>query len=323
MSDDNDVDNDTAPKRNFPSFAPKFTISEIVQNTSSRPLKPIATLGPAEMDVLCKAYDIFMNKSDVFILEESRINNQRIPSRGDRILVFDLDLSNSIEDKENNDRKIKKRVSFALYDCKKRMKHLSKLYNDIFIGEDSNKGVYLFSNGVMNIDIPLLDPREIDEYRFDFDFCKSEIKDIFYLGVVDGSETEEDILAIQKDSNEIIENVLRLFDNTKPIDILIRGGSLGFHIFGFQQGDNIIDTLGHYQHDLANESPLRSHASIILRAYNFYHYKHKEMPVKDTILKVIRNYDNEFWLVIEGGFCEDKDNPRNLKIYENLEWLRL
>lgn len=294
---------DENPLRMDTEYLLANSVEDLLKATSSRQLTHIASLEPAVLDHLVKAYAFFMNKSDVFILTDSKIINHRIPSKGDRLLLINLDLSNYIKDKKN-----KALLSLQLVGCKERVKYLKKLHSEIAISLDVNQGIYCFSNDFMDISVPQLNQNEIDNYSYDIDI--HDEKHIYMFDMADDYIAEVIAILHKEAQTQIMEpGVLRLFDKTAPVDILISNNC----IIGFQQHANIIST------DMGRRA-LRTEAEIILRSYNFYHFDPKNL-LGTGITQVIRNYDNEFWLLIEGNFCGKKDDT-NLRVYENLEWLR-
>jgi hypothetical protein len=134
-------------------------------------------------------YKLFMNKTDVFMMRESQIINHRIPSKGGRILVFNIDLSNLITDKDGNP------ISLYLNHCRDDMKHLNLFHDYALISEGENG--YCLESTAMEFQIDKLNEDEQDNHSYEL-----ELFDESYIDCE-------------------IYNLRSVFNTANPIDILI------------------------------------------------------------------------------------------------------
>lgn len=267
-----------------------------------RKLTPLGNICLERKELLVNAYRHFMNKANVLIMEgKSGIRNHKIPAKGNRLLVVDIDLFTVI--------KPQSLITLWMSGCQSGMKSLAKIKTAASIGLDEKSNVYCFSNETVAIDIPKLSQTEISSYIYEFDFFNE--KRIYLFPVDTDNDSAADVIGRQRKlQTSLIEDcVLVLFDKTKPIDLLIRKG----YLYGFQQGGNLISTD-------KGQPALRADADFILRSHNFYHFNPKYLNEGKSLLEVIQNYDNEFWLTITGSFGDDRYG--NLKTYEHLELLQ-
>lgn len=248
---------------------------------------------------IVQVYSRFMNKSNGFIINESKIINHRIPSKGKRLVVLNIDLVNLIKDEYEQP------ITLKLNDCTK-IKSLNIFHKYIHIGDDNN--TYCFSDVAMGnkgICMTKLDESEQDSYTYELDLFNE-----IYIGYEDiGVEKH----AKWMDTQAVIRH---LFTNKAiPIDILIAKNK----IIGFQQDEYIINSIYSLN---AGDDVTRADADTILRSHNLYYFDKSKFHY--GFLRVIKNGDGEFWLLTEGQCKLDgkysPDTP--IKIYEHLEVLR-
>jgi len=286
-------------------------------NKPRRQLTPFATLSPAAFDIIWKVQDFFLNKSDVLILEDSKVINRIVPMANGRLVILNMNMQptikyNIIKNKYDQlnicgqeDLKEDRLLSICLYDYNKRSKAIKKLSDKVTINIDDKSGDYCFYDDKVDIDVPKLNASEIDDYKYEIDLF--EIKQ-FYLEEIHDKDndtaTKEKKAAGEKSNQHLfIKNILRLFDRKKPIDILIKGD----RIFAFEQDFKFMSVSENYLNN-------RFDADIILRSHNF-HYFDKKHVIEYSYLRVVNNYDNEWWLIIGAGFCCKGD----FNVTENLE----
>jgi hypothetical protein len=134
-------------------------------------------------------YKLFMNNADVFMMRESQIINHRIPSKGGRILVLNMDLSNLITDKDGNP------ISLHLNHCRDDMKHFNLFHDYALISEGGNG--YCFESTAMEFQIDKLNEDEQANQSYEL-----ELFDESYIDCE-------------------IDNLRKVFNPANPIDILI------------------------------------------------------------------------------------------------------
>jgi hypothetical protein len=189
-------------------------------------------IGVSNLNFIFQMYRRDMTHSGAFIMRESKIS-QRIPSKGNRLLVFKLDESNPYLSvlKDFNSRCITLEM--------KNENGVIEKFNptgnsDYTVRYNKQRNAYQFSNAIIFLEIPKLSESEIDEHYFELDFYQETVM-------------EYDLGKIALDTS--------LLDKKKPVDILIRNNK----IVGLKQGSKLVKTSlsGNFN------------ADIILRSYNF------------------------------------------------------
>jgi stress response protein SCP2 len=241
------------------------------------------------LKVLYSIYNKFMNKSDVFMLHKSQFIHHRLPSKGGNLLVFNMDLSSLITDKDGN------AISLYFNHCRDEMKHLNLFDDFALISEGKNK--YYVEDNAMVFQVDKLSEDEQEDHSFEI-----ELFDESYIYCDKG--------------RDLFFNSIYGFNIANPVDILINNNK----IVALQQESML--------HNASQSEHFNNlNASVVLRSHNLYFFTNKFFyPVKEHL--IIKNGDGEFWLLTQGEYALEKQRKSGkptsypFKIYEHLEVLR-
>jgi hypothetical protein len=250
-------------------------------------MKLIGKLNAAQYDLLLKAYKLFFNQSDVFIINKSIIKNHRLATRRGSLLVINLDLSEYL--KYSDAHHAYPNISLQLRDCKLGIESLNRISKDIEIFLDEERGRYLFTNGTVDVYIPQLNAREIDNHIYDIDLPSINKPGNKLYAVKDYG-----FLLIAHDQFKA-DAIIKCFSKTPYVDILIKNGAVG----GLQYKDIKIRLQDEIDQGISID---RHEADIILRSYNLIYFKDK---ARDITISVFKNYDGIYWLVTQANFLYD------------------
>jgi hypothetical protein len=175
------------------------------------------------LKVLYSIYNLFMNKSDVFMIRNSQFIHHRLSSKGGNLLVFHMDLSNLITDKDGNT------VSLYLNHCRDEMKHFNLFEDFALISEDKNK--YYFEDAAMVFQVDKLNEDERDDHSFEVElFDESYIDcdtDFIKILKLNSSESVDLIIINNKlvsaQQGAVIQDLNESGNlNSKNADIILR-----------------------------------------------------------------------------------------------------
>lgn len=234
-------------------------------------------------------YHGLMKGSCAFIMRESKIF-QKIPSKENRLLILEFDGTGVLKDIEDRS------ITLEMKNENGVIENVMTGYDHYAIRYNEQRNTYQFSNLKLPFEIPRLSQSEIDDYYFEMDFHQEIIMEYDLENVLD-------VAVVQY-------RIFKLFDRKKPVDILIRDNK----IVAFQQGSKLVKS---------TVSGIFN-ADIVLRSYNFSYFNTEILKISNQNkkfifgaynieIKVILNYDNEYWLLFE-SFYYLKQN-----IYEHLE----
>lgn len=257
---------------------------------------------------LANVYATVMNKSDFMSIDQSRILNHLIPSKGDRKLIVNADLSSQFHtgrdlflvDKLDPDMP----VSLHLQHCKSNISKLLTFTYNVKLLEYSSQ--YCFSNNDAEVIIPKLTASDQDSITYDLDLYNHVYIDYFD---VNSYENKMDI-------DCVIGAVIKSFDPSLPIKILIAQGK----IIGFEQNSHLINSFHTIVSD-SNNLISTSDAITILTSFNFHHIRGSK--VSRTFTRVLKTYDNQYWLSTDYDITlKPTQSTLSVNVLEHLEITR-
>jgi hypothetical protein len=261
---------------------------------------------------LANFYQKVMNQSDFLSIDESRIVNHLIPSKGERKLIVNADLTSQLhtgtdlllmDDYGNGEPEIS--ISLHLQHCKQYMQKLLVFKSDISLCDNGSR--YRFFNMNAEITIPKLSCDDRDNMTHDLDLQDAVFIDYFD---VNGSDIPPADYFIS------VENVLKHFSPSLPIQILIAEDK----IIGFEQNGHIINS---YYTTMSDDPIIASisNATTILTSFNFHHIRGSQ--VGKTFTRVLKTHDAQYWLSTNYELLLAKSSDTlAVSVFEHLKQVR-